>query len=67
MLGKQGKLGLRWLEPPASLDAVTVLDVLAAEDPADHARRAPGCAESVWEAWTPHHAVVRRWAAHPAR
>ncbi len=28
-LGKQGKLGLRWLEVPASLGAVTVLDLLA--------------------------------------
>ncbi len=66
-LGKQGKLGLRWLEVPASLGAVTVLDLLAAKDPAEHARRARGWAESVWEAWMAHHEVVRRWAAHPAR
>ncbi len=66
-LGKQGKLDLRWLEGPASLGAVTILDVLEAKDPAEHSRRARGWAESVWEAWGPHHEVVRRWAVHTAR
>ena len=66
-LGKQAKLDLRWLEVPASLGSLTVLDALAAKDPADHARRARGWAESVWEVWTPHHEVVRRWAANLAR
>jgi hypothetical protein len=63
------KLGPRWLEVPASLGAVTVLDLLAvaAKDPAEHARGARGWAESVWEAWMAHQEVVRRWAAHPAR
>jgi Family of unknown function (DUF5946) len=67
-LGKQGKLGPRWLEVPASLGAVTVLDLLAvaAKDPAEHARGARGWAESVWEAWMAHQEVVRRGAAHPA-
>src|SRR3712207_3945272 len=37
------------------------------QDPAEHARRARGWAESVWEAWMAHHEVVRRWAVHPAR
>jgi hypothetical protein len=58
---------VRWLEVPAFLRAVTVLDLLAAKDPAEHARRARGWAESVWEAWMAHHEVVRRWAVHPAR
>ena len=66
-LGKQGKLDLRWLEGPASPGAVTILDVLAAKDPAEHSRRAREWAESVWEAWGPLHEVVRRWAAHTAR
>jgi len=66
-LGKQGKLGLRWLDPPASRGAVTVLDTFAAKDPVEHMRRAQGWAESVWEAWTLHHEVVRRWAADPTR
>ena len=66
-LGKQGKLDLRWLDLPASPGAVTVLDVLAAKNPAEHARRAREWAESVWEAWALHHEVVRWWAAEPAR
>jgi len=41
-----------WLEPPATLGAVTVADVLAGTS-------ARAWAESVWAAWTPHHAAVR--------
>jgi hypothetical protein len=66
-LGKQGRLGLRWLELHTSLGAVTVLDVLVATDPPEHMRRARGWAESVFKAWTPHHEVARRWAADPKR
>ena len=51
-----------WLEPPEPLGAVTVLDVLTAESPADHAERVREWAQSVWEAWRPHHDTVRRWA-----
>jgi hypothetical protein len=51
-----------WLEPPASLGAVTVLDVLAAPD-ADGAAAVWRWAESVWTAWTAHHAVIRTRAA----
>ena len=50
----------RWLDPPASLGAVTILDILAAKDPTEHALRARRWTESVWEAWTPHHDLVRR-------
>ncbi len=54
--------GHQWLEPPPSLCVLTVLDVLAATDAADHHRRARLWAESVWQAWEPHHAKVRAWA-----
>lgn len=60
-LGKRG--GLAWLEPPASMGDVTVLDVQDAADPDEHAERAREWAASVWGAWSPHHETVRRWAA----
>lgn len=62
-LGKKGKLDLVWLEPPASLGEVTVLDVLEAEDPAEYAKRAREWARVVWEAWSDYHETARRWAA----
>ena len=52
-----------WLDPPASLGNVTVLDVLDAPDPDEHMARVRGWAASVWEAWAPHHETVRLWAA----
>ncbi len=61
-LGKEGKLDLVWLEPPASLGDVTVLDMLGAEGPEEYGERARGWAEAVWEAWSAHHGTVRRWA-----
>ena len=50
-----------WLEPPASQGEVTVLDVLAARDPAEHAAGVERWARSVWDAWSAHHDTVRRW------
>jgi hypothetical protein len=51
-----------WLEPPASLGSVTVMDVHRARDPIEHRECVERWAKSVWEAWAPHHATVRRWA-----
>jgi hypothetical protein len=51
-----------WLDPPASLGGATVLDVLNARGPEEHVERVRGWAASVWEAWSPHHETVRRWA-----
>lgn len=51
-----------WLEPPASLGGLTVLHVHAARNPAEHLERVREWAGSVWEAWSPHHETVRRWA-----
>ncbi len=50
-----------WLEPPASQGAVTVLDVLAARDLAEHAERVERWARSAWAAWSAHHDTVRGW------
>ena len=51
-----------WLEPPESLGAVTVLNVLDTENPVEHAERVREWAKSVWDAWSPHHDTVRRWS-----
>ena len=40
-----------WLDPPASLSQITVLDMLEAKDPAEHKERVERWAKSVWEAW----------------
>ncbi len=48
-----------WLEPPPSLGAVTIADVLAASDATFDAVTEPW-ARSVWDAWEPHHAVIER-------
>ncbi len=52
-----------WLAPPPSLGAVTARDVWEAESAAEHKRLVRAWARSVWEAWSPHHDVVHRWAA----
>jgi CTP:molybdopterin cytidylyltransferase MocA len=51
-----------WLEPPTAHE-MTVRDVLAAESADEHERLVRRWAELTWEAWHPHHDVVRRWAA----
>lgn len=51
-----------WLTPPASLGAVTILDVLDTTTLADHEQAVKRWAESVWRGWSPHHDMVRRWA-----
>lgn len=50
-----------WLEPPASLGAITVRDVLQTNGIAAHAAMVRHWAQSAWEAWTPHHEIVREW------
>ena len=56
-----------WLGPPPHLGDLTVLDVQRAEDPTDHMERVRRWARSVWEAWSPHHDTVRRWASPGCR
>jgi hypothetical protein len=62
-LGKEGRLNLGWLEPPASMGEVTVLRALEARDPDEYGEVARLWAESVWGAWSAHHETVRLWAA----
>jgi len=61
-LGKEGKLDLPWLEPPASLGDFTVLHMLGVGDSEEYGERARGWARTVWQAWSDHHETVRRWA-----
>jgi hypothetical protein len=51
-----------WVVPPVPAGWLTVLDVRGAPDLAEHERRVRLWAASVWNAWAPHHEMVRRWA-----
>jgi len=51
-----------WLDPPASLGAVTIVDVREALDSPAYTARVEQWVRSVWDAWSPHHETVRRWA-----
>lgn len=46
----KGKFG--WLEPPASIGALTVVDAVAARSDADLDRLVAEWARSAWEAWS---------------
>jgi hypothetical protein len=61
-LGKEGKLALVRLEPPASPGVVMVVRLLGSEDPEEYGELARGWARAVWGAWSDHHQTVRRWA-----
>lgn len=61
-LAKEGKIDVFWLEPPAPLGETTILHVRDAKNPDDHAGRVASWARSVWDAWSPHQEIVRRWA-----
>jgi hypothetical protein len=61
-----GKRRFVWLEPPASLEEITVSYARDSQDPAEHEERVREWARSAWEAWLPHHETVRRWAADQA-
>jgi hypothetical protein len=47
------------LEPPAFRGEVTVAAVVVAATPKEHAERARAWGQSVWEAWSAHHAWAR--------
>jgi hypothetical protein len=49
-----------WLDPPASLGDITVLDVCKARDLVEHTQYVERWAKSVWRAWSPHHVTVYR-------
>ncbi len=52
-----------FLEPPPQRGEFTIADVHGGQNPVEHSERVRRWAESVWKAWTPHHA----WARETAR
>jgi Family of unknown function (DUF5946) len=50
-----------WLTPPVERGAITVKNVLAAQNPVRHLYAVEQWANSAWQAWGEHHAIVRRW------
>lgn len=50
-----------WLPPPGGY-GMTVVDLLAARDGAEHVALLRGWAEATWDAWSAHRPTVRAWA-----
>lgn len=48
-------------EPPGLRGHVTVVDVHNAVDVCEHKKLVYDWAESVWQAWSEHHEIARRW------
>jgi hypothetical protein len=55
------KAMLRWLTPPASMGAITTVDVWRTSGPHEHTKAVGDWALSAWQAWAEHHEQVRRW------
>lgn len=50
-----------WLAPPPDRGAVTVKNVLVAQNPSEHLGAVERWAQSAWQAWAEHHATVHGW------
>lgn len=50
-----------WLTPPSSLGSFTIADVHKAQDVEEHMHLVRTWADSVWSAWSPHHATIHAW------
>ena len=61
-LMRGGREDWPWLAPPHEYE-MTVGDLLVARSGPEHERLVRRWAELTWDAWHPHHDVVRRWAA----
>ena len=53
----------RWLEPPSTLGAVTIADVLSSKGTEEHNALVHEWARAAWSAWSIHHETVRSWLA----
>jgi hypothetical protein len=61
-LGLNGHKGaFRWLQPPAFASSRTVFDVPINAPAVEIASAARAWSESVWAAWSPHHAQIVEW------
>lgn len=58
----QFSAGFVWLDPPASVGRITVVDAANADSLEEYQRVAEEWARSAWEAWSAHHAQIRKWA-----
>jgi hypothetical protein len=56
------KRSFPWLEPPASVGELTVVDIHAAATSGAHRSLVDRWAASVWQAWSAYHPQVRAWA-----
>ena len=56
-----------WLEPPSMQGTLSIQDVLGSIDIEGQNQRVMAWANSVWQAWRPHHDTVREWSAALAR
>ena len=55
------KRPFHWLTPTASLGSVKVFDLWKTKSEEEHRKTANAWAMSAWQAWTPHHASIRKW------
>ena len=60
----QMKANFSWLTPPPVLGVVTVADVHQATTVEQHTQLVREWATSVWEAWSPHHEIIRQWSSN---
>jgi hypothetical protein len=51
-----------WLQPPQSMGEITVVEVVNVTDSTQHEAMVNRWARSAWEAWSTHHAQIRKWA-----
>lgn len=56
-----------WLTPPSARGAVTVKDVLVAQNAPEHVDAVEQWAKSAWLAWGQHHGTVRGWVSELGR
>lgn len=55
------KHNFTWLEPPNSLGPLTVSDIVNAANVEEHKVLVRSWALGAWEAWKPHHEIIRSW------
>jgi hypothetical protein len=55
------KSTFHWLEPPATMGAITVHDVWLADNPETHLQLVQQWAASAWSAWKEHHGQIKDW------
>jgi hypothetical protein len=60
--GLRRRAAFTWLEPPAYPQGLTILEVHQAQGFDEHTQAVQRWAQSVWQAWSAYHEVVRGWA-----